>query len=132
MSDSLGETNDEFEKTLEYLKEIKFFKMHIFKYSKRNGTPAAVMKEQIDSKIKEERSKCLIELSNKNNQEILKKYIGNTKTVLIEEEKDGFWIGHTKNYMMVRIKSEKNLKNLILNVKIKSCENANLVGCEEL
>ena len=113
-----GETNDEFEKTYEFLSKIKFYKMHIFKYSPREGTLAAKMTNQIDGNIKEERSQKLIELSNKNEREYNEKYIGKTVDVLFEEEKDGLWSGYTKNYVRVFVKSEENLENKIKSVKI--------------
>lgn len=71
-----GETEEEFNTTYEFLKKIKFYKTHIFKYSQRKGTRAAVMPNQIDGNIKEERSRKLIELSDKNEIEYNKKYIG--------------------------------------------------------
>ena len=69
-----GETEEEFNTTYEFLKEIKFYKMHIFKYSKRDGTIAATMPNQIDGNIAEQRSKKLIELSERNQKEYEKKY----------------------------------------------------------
>ena len=114
-----GETEEEFNKTYEFLKEIKFYKMHIFKYSPRKGTKAAEMKHQIDGNIKEERSKKLIELSNKNQLEYHKKYIGKQVEVLWEEKKDGTYKGHTKNYILVCSSNKKNstiVENQISNV----------------
>ncbi len=113
-----GENNEEFEKTYEFLSKIKFYKMHIFKYSPREGTLAAKMTNQIDGNVKEERSQKLIELSNKNEKEYNEKYIGKTVDVLFEEEKDGLWSGYTKNYVRVFVKSEENLENKIKSVKI--------------
>ena len=81
-----GETEEEFEKTYQFLDEIKFYKMHVFKYSQRKGTKAAVMQNQIPGDIKELRSRRLIELSNKNEFEINQKYIGKKVEVLFEEE----------------------------------------------
>ena len=126
-----GETEQEFEQTYQFLKEIKFYKMHIFKYSQRKGTVAATMPNQIDGKVKEERSKRLIELSNKNELEYNKTYVGKTVEVLFEEEKDGMNRGHTQNYMVVCSPIDKkatdginkeNLDNKILNVL---CQEAN-------
>lgn len=114
-----GETNEEFESTYEFLSKIKFYKMHIFKYSPREGTLAAKMTNQIDGNIKEERSQKLIELSNKNEREYNEKYIGNSVEVLFEEEKDGLWSGYTKNYVRVFVESDENLENKILKVEIK-------------
>ena len=108
-----GETEEEFNRTYEFLKEIKFYKMHVFKYSQRKGTKAAVMSGQIDGKKKEERSQKLIELSNKYEKEYNETYVGKEVEVLWEEEKEGFYRGHTKNYMLAfgKIKgSEENKK----------------------
>ena len=77
-----GETDAEFNITYENLKEIKFYKMHIFKYSQRKGTKAAVMPNQIDGSIKEERSRKLIELSDKNEKEYNEQYVGKELDVL--------------------------------------------------
>ena len=114
-----GETNEEFEKTYEFLSKIKFYKMHIFKYSPREGTLAAKMTNQVDGNIKEERSQKLIELSNKNEKEYNEKYIGKSVEVLFEEEKDGLWSGYTKNYVRVFVKSDENLENRLQKIEIK-------------
>ena len=105
-----GETEEEFQKTYEFLKEIKFYKMHIFKYSQRKGTKAAVMSGQIDGNKKEERSRKLIELSDKNGEEYNKKYVGKEVEVLWEEEKEGFYKGHTKNYILAYLKVDNEIK----------------------
>ena len=118
-----GETDEEFDITYKFLKEIAFYKMHVFKYSKRDGTVAAKMPNQIDGTIAEERSKKLIELSEKNMNEFNSKYIGKELEVLFEEKQDEFWTGHTKNYMVVKMKSENNLENKVLKVKINSVNN---------
>ena len=113
-----GETEEEFEKTYKFLDEVKFYKMHIFKYSQRKGTKAAVMQNQIPGDIKELRSRRLIELSNKNEFEINQKYIGKKVEVLFEEEKEGVFKGHTANYILVYCKDEKeNLSNKIQEVE---------------
>ena len=112
-----GETEEEFSKTYEFLKMIKFYKMHVFKYSPRKGTKAAIMENQVPGNIKEERSKRLIELSNKNEFEYNGKYIGKEVEVLFEEEKVGVYKGHTQNYIMVYCKSEERLDNKIKKVK---------------
>lgn len=102
-----GETEKEFEETYQFLKEIKFYKMHIFKYSPRKGTKAAAMKEQIDGNKKEQRSQRLIELSNVNEKEYNESYVGQTVQVLFEEEKDGVYKGHTKNYVQAYLFKDK-------------------------
>ena len=111
-----GETEEEFNKTYEFLKEIKFYKMHIFKYSKREGTPASKMKNQVDGNIKEERSQKLIELSDKNQTEYNQMYFSKPQEVLFEEQKDGTWTGYTTNYVKVLYKSNENLENKIIKI----------------
>ena len=117
------ETEEEFNKTYEFLKEIKFYKMHVFKYSQRKGTKAAVMEGQIDGNKKEERSQRLIELSNKNEREYNETYVGKEVEVLWEEGKDGIYKGHTKNYILAHYKVDEgkeridNLENRITKAK---------------
>ena len=114
-----GETDEEFKKTYEFLKEIKFYKMHVFKYSPREGTLASKMPNQIDGNIKEQRSQILIELSDKNQEEYNKEYFKNPQEVLFEEEKDGIWTGYTSNYVKVSYKSDENLENKFLKIYCK-------------
>ena len=123
-----GETEEEFNKTYEFLKEIKFYKMHIFKYSPRKDKKAAVMPNQIPGNIKEERSKKLIELSDKNEFEYNSKYLGKEVEVLFEEEKTGEYKGHTQNYIMVYCKSQEKLDNQIKKVKCKEVQNEHIVA----
>ena len=123
-----GETEEEFNKTYEFLKKIKFYKMHVFKYSKRKGTKAATMQMQIDGNIKEIRSQKLIELSNRNEREYNKLYIGKEVEVLFEERKEGVYKGHTKNYILVYlpekyIHNNEKIENEIINVKCEKNEN---------
>ncbi len=114
-----GETEEEFKKTYQFLQEIKFYKMHIFQYSPRKGTIAAKMPNQISPEIKEERSKKLIELSDKNEEEYNKKYVGKNIEVLWEEEKNGISKGHTSNYILVE-SNEKKDENKLEEVKVKT------------
>ena len=122
-----GETEEEFKITYEYLKKINFYKMHVFKYSQRRGTRAAVMPNQIDGNIKEERSHKLIELSEKNEKDFLKKYINKDVEVLFEQEDNGFFKGHTNNYLVVKCKGE-NLENRLVNVRIVEEDKLELKG----
>lgn len=123
-----GETDEEFNKTYEFLKKIKFYKMHIFKYSIRKGTVAEKMPDQVDGKLKEERSKILIELSNKNEEEYNQELIGKVVDVLFEERKKEYFEGHTKNYIMVKVKTTENLQNEIKKVKIVRTEKLETYG----
>ena len=123
-----GETDEEFSKTYQFLDEIKFYKMHVFKYSPRKGTKAAVMPNQISGDIKEERSRKLIEVSDKNEIEYNKSYIGKNVEVLFEEEKNGMYKGHTQNYIVVYCKSEENLDNKIVDVVCENAEQEHIIG----
>ncbi len=124
-----GETEEEFKETYEFLKRIKFYKMHVFKYSPRKGTKAAIMPNQIVGEIKEGRSKKLIELSNKNQEGQNKTYIGKEVEVLFEEPEGQYIKGHTSNYMMVYVKAEDNeLENTMQKVTITEVIRDNLMG----
>lgn len=122
-----GETDEEFEKTYEYLEKIKFYKMHVFKYSKKSGTVAAKMPNQIRDEIKEIRSKRLIELSDENEKNYLKSYIGKDVEVLFEEREGNFYKGHTTNYMLVKKESNKDLNNQIITVTPKELKGLELI-----
>ena len=111
-----GETEEEFNQTYEFLKEICFYKMHVFKYSKRDGTVASKMPNQVDGNIKENRSKKLIELSNRNQLAYNENYIGKNLEVLFEEKQGEFFVGHTKNYIVAKVKTDKNIENQIITV----------------
>lgn len=111
-----GETDEEFNQTYKFLKEIEFYKMHIFKYSPRKGTVAEKLPNQVDGNIKEERSKKLIELSNNTQNEKNSQYIGKTVKVLFEEYENGYYKGHTTNYMVVKV-PEKEQDGFIDNIK---------------
>ncbi len=124
-----GETDEEFNITYKFLQDINFYKMHVFKYSQRHGTKAEKMPNQIDGKIKEERSRKLIELSDKNEKEQNKKYFNKILKVLVEELEDGYFKGHTTNYIMVKIKDTgEDLQNKIVNTKIIDTEGIDLIG----
>lgn len=123
-----GESEEEFKETYNFLEKIKFYKMHIFKYSPRSGTKAASMKDQIPGDIKEERSKKLIKLSNKNELEYCKSYIGKLVSVLFEESDGEYYKGHTSNYISVKVKAEEDISNKILNVRIIDIDNLELIG----
>lgn len=124
-----GETEEEFKETYEFLKRIHFYKMHIFKYSQRKGTKAAIMPNQIDGKKKEERSKCLIALSEQNEREKNETYIGKIVKVLFEEQEGEYIKGHTSNYIVVKVKTRNiKIENKILEVMILKEENLELIG----
>lgn len=122
-----GETEEDFLDTINFCKKIKFTKIHVFPYSRRKGTKADLMDEQIPENIKKERVKRLIDVSNNLEKEYLDSFISKTVSVLIEENKDGYSIGHTGNYLKVKILGDIKA-NEIVSVKIKERENLELVG----
>ena len=117
-----GETEEEFNKTYEFLKNAKLYKMHVFQYSPRKGTRAAVMPGQINGNVKEMRSKKLIQLSNENEKYYHDKLIGKTVEVLFEDKENDngvtYYKGHTQNYILIKYKSDENLENTLKKVKI--------------
>jgi len=117
-----GETEEEFEQTEAYLEHIHFYEMHIFKYSKRKGTRAAVMPDQIDEQIKAARSEKLIALGHDMSKEFRKFYIGKNEEVLFEEKAvigdKEYFVGYTKEYVKVAKKTDENLENQIVSGRI--------------
>ena len=102
--------------------------MHVFKYSQRKGTKAAVMKDQISGDVKEHRSKTLLQLSDENEKKYKMKYIEKEVDVLFEEFDETYYKGHTSNYIMVKAESKENISNKILNVRIIDIKNNELIG----
>ena len=117
-----GETEAEFQESYAFVDKVDFYETHIFKYSKREGTKAASMPDQVDEQIKAQRSARLIELGEKKRKAYEKKFIGRTVEVLVEEDAviDGKNVqtGHTKEYIKIALDSEENLRNCIVNVQI--------------
>lgn len=117
-----GETEEEFEQTKAYLEHIHFYEMHIFKYSKRKGTRAAVMPDQIDEQIKAARSEKLIALVHDMSKEFRKFYIGKNEEVLFEEKAvigdKEYFVGYTKEYVKVAKETAENLENQIVSGRI--------------
>ena len=117
-----AETEKEFEITKEYLQKIHFYEMHIFKYSRRQGTRAAAMDNQVPEDIKTKRSAVLIELGNKMSKEYREHYLGMDKEVLFEEKttingKD-YFVGYTKEYVKVALETEENVENMLVTGRI--------------
>ena len=117
-----GETEEEFAQTKAYLEHIHFYEMHIFKYSKRKGTRAAVMSDQIDEQIKAARSEKLIALGHDMSKEFRKFYIGKNEEALFEEKAvigdKEYFVGYTKEYVKVAKKTDENLENQIVSGRI--------------
>ncbi len=122
-----GETDEMFNSTLDFAKEIGFSKIHVFPYSRRHGTKADLMPNQIDETVKKERVTKLIELSDELEHKFLDSYINKEVEVLVETVKEGISTGHTDNYMEVKINSELE-HNKMYKVTIKYREKNYLIG----
>lgn len=129
-----GETKEEFEITKEFLKNIRFFEMHVFKYSRRKGTVADKMDGQIPENIKSARSDELLELDKELSYEYRKQYIGKTVEILLEEEilidNKPYFVGFTDTYVKVMVENKDNkfLSNEIISVKIKDIIGKDMVN----
>ena len=118
-----GETNEDFNITKENIKKIKFAELHVFPFSKREGTRAASMKNQIHGNIKKDRVKELLNISNDLKEEYYKQFIGKTLPVLTEVMSNDLVVGHLSNYGKVLFKGDKSDLNKIINVKLISYDN---------
>lgn len=107
------ETNEDFEESLEIARKIKFGKIHVFPYSKRDGTAAAKMKNVVTEEDKKNRAHKLLALSDECEKEYLKEFIGKTMEILTEEEKDGYTYGYTTNYLRVKVDQSLPHNNLV-------------------
>ena len=123
-----GETNEDFEECYRQLEEIKFYQLHVFKYSQRRGTKAANMKNQIAPNVKEERSRRLIAISEKYKQEFNKSLIGSKEKVLWEQVEGEFVKGHTTNYIMVYAPKNQAKENEISQVEFLEPKNEGILG----
>ena len=127
-----GETEEDFQASYDFAKEIGFAKIHAFPYSPKKGTPAAVRKDQLLNAVKAERSHRLIELSDKMADDFIQAYVGKEVEVLYERAiGEGVYEGHTTNYIKVKGTSDKDLTNVICRTKITKAENEELFGTAE-
>lgn len=131
-----GETKEEFEQTREYLRNIQFAQMHVFKFSPRKGTRAADMADQVKEEIKAVRSNILLTLAEEMSINYKKKFIGNTEKLLVEEESiingETYQIGHNERYLKLAVKSEKSLTNQLISVKVQEVLNKEIMFCESM
>ncbi|MBR5235883.1 MAG: tRNA (N(6)-L-threonylcarbamoyladenosine(37)-C(2))-methylthiotransferase MtaB [Clostridia bacterium] len=124
-----GETEEEFAETVAFVKTLRLADAHIFKYSPRKGTPAAVMKEQIAPEIKEERSRQLLKLTEQHKKDFCESFIGQKKEVLFEQITDsGLCEGKTEEYLTVYIENAEELVGQIHTVDLKECKGEGLLG----
>lgn len=113
-----GETSAEFEQSYKLCQELEFARIHVFPYSPRQGTPASQMLNQVGDKIKKERSQRILALAKESAQNFSRQFLGKTMPVLWEKQTDDTWSGHTDNYLKVYTKSDKDLTNRLLPVKL--------------
>ena len=119
-----GETEEEFEKSKAFVDKVDFYETHIFKYSKRQGTKAAVMENQVPEQVKTLRSNVLLELDRQKREKYEAHFVGKEVEVLMEESVqingETFQVGHTKEYVKIALQTDKNLQNQVTNVEIAS------------
>ena len=113
-----GETDEEFEETYNFIKQVNYSELHVFPYSPRKNTPAAKMKDQVNDQIKHERANRLLQLSKELNHEFALKQIGKTLKVLFEKRDGEYLIGHAGDYLKVKVKTADNLIGEIVTIKI--------------
>ncbi|MEQ3270936.1 tRNA (N(6)-L-threonylcarbamoyladenosine(37)-C(2))-methylthiotransferase MtaB [[Clostridium] scindens] len=121
-----GETEEEFAQSKAFIDKVDFYETHVFKYSKRAGTRAAQMEEQVPESVKAVRSNELLELTRRKQASYEEALVGTTQEVLMEEEMicqgEIYQVGHTKEYVKIGQKTEENLTNQLINVEIESLE----------
>ncbi len=122
-----NETDDDFNNTYNFINRIKFAKLHVFPYSKRDNTRAAAMDNQIDNNIKKIRVNKLLTLSQQLEKEYMSKFLAKTLDILVETTKNGYYIGHTSNYLMIKTKA-KIKYNEIVPIKINNVDYPYLIG----
>ena len=121
------ETDEEYIKSVEFIKKIEFSKIHVFPFSARKNTKAAQMKEVKDN-IKKERTSNLINVSKELEETYYKKFIGNSLDVLFEKSNDEYTMGHTSNYLEVRVLKDDSLIGNIYNTSLDTYENGYIIG----
>lgn len=126
-----GETNELFQETIETIKTINFSKIHVFPFSLRKGTKAEELPNHIENAIKKQRVKELINLSKKLELNYMNKFMNKQLTVLPEIYKDGYLIGHTGNYLQVKIRGNIKLLNELIEVELISTEYPYMIGFSE-
>lgn len=123
-----GEREEDFQDSMRIVREVGFSRIHVFKYSKRKNTKAAVMKNQIDGNVKKERSEKLISLGEEYQEIFERENMKTPQSVLFEEEHEEEYYGYTTNYIRVKAKSQTDLKNKIKEVKI--LDTGEIANCE--
>ncbi|MDI6601697.1 MAG: tRNA (N(6)-L-threonylcarbamoyladenosine(37)-C(2))-methylthiotransferase MtaB [Thermoanaerobacteraceae bacterium] len=124
-----GETDEEFKESYNFVKEMNFSHMHVFQYSPRKGTKAYEYEGQVEKKVKEERSRMMIELAREMKVGFNRRFIGTTMDVLFENDTgDGIYEGLTDNYIRVLAKGDESMRNIILPAKLLNLNGLDVVG----
>lgn len=125
----VGETEEEFKETLNFIQEIEFANMHVFPYSRRKGTIADGISGHLESGCIKERARKMIEIAGNMKENYQKKFVGQTFELLVEQKKGDYWIGHTSNYLEIYFQTEiKGLENTIQICTIQSLKKGKLYG----
>lgn len=124
-----GETDENFQETMDFVKKIRFSRIHVFRYSIRQGTKAADFKNQINGNVKSERSHSLMKLADEMTDDFLNDYIGKEVEILVEKKEKDYFEGYTSNYLKSKIYGKDILENELVKVTVKRIENEILI-CE--
>ena len=116
------ETEEEFARTVDFVKKVNFYETHVFRYSKRQGTPAAKMAGQLTDAVKAARSDVLLKMAKENGRAFREQFVGKTIEVLLEEQKEIngrlYMLGHTKEYVQAAIETEENMANQLISAQV--------------
>ena len=123
-----GETEEEFQNTLDGVNRVDFYEVHAFKYSKRKWTVAAKMPNQVDGNVAKDRSERLISLALEHKKKYIENMLGKTEDILVESQKANECQGYTSNYVMVKFEASENMLGKICNVKLEKIENDVIIG----
>lgn len=124
-----GETEEEFQASLAFAQEIAFAKVHVFAYSRRPGTRAYDMPDQVSNRVKEERSRKMIQVTRATQQAFLQEQVGRVEEVLFEQQKErGLWEGYTRNYTHVLMPSGKDLSGQLIQTRLVQVQGESCVA----
>ena len=113
-----GETEEEFTQSYDFCRQMNFTRIHVFSYSKRNGTEAARFPHQINAQVKKQRSQQLLDLAEESARNFRQRFLGRTMPVLWEQQSGGIWSGYTDNYIKVYTRSNDDLTNKLLTIQL--------------
>ena len=126
-----GETDEDFKEAYAFIEHIGFQELHVFPYSSREGTPAAKMTDQVDGNVKKERVHQLLKLSDQLKMTYYEQQVDKVKSVIIEQEKDGWLIGHSRDYVAIKIKGALSLLGEEVQVRLKAVDWPKMIGIIE-